>query len=351
MTLIAFLRHAVPAPTPAPAPTGAVTGEAAPEAGSFAALLLGACADGAAATPPAALSGAAAWALGVTVAGSPPTVATAASPTTVTEAADPSARAEQAAAAPAVGGPAAPAGTTGEPTPSVDVPQGEGAVSLASGERIAASPSRARAATDGPLPTASAVAAKPADGVGTAETDAAEAADVPPAPTAGGEASPVAARRPQTPTAPGMRSWQDSSAPAGEPGPVSATGAGAAPQVAAPTRPAPSPLAERVAEIAQRLEQAPPPRRMTVEIGELRLTVSLRGDGVHVAVTGTAPADGPDWDRDLATALSARGFSLATDAGASGERREPSHPDRPAPEPAASRRRPASRTAPAGLRL
>lgn len=77
-------------------------------------------------------------------------------------------------------------------------------------------------------------------------------------------------------------------------------------------RPEPPALVERVARIAQQLEQTPPPRQMTVEVGELRLSVSLRGEGaVRVVVLGDqGQALGSDWGRDLADALAERGFDL-----------------------------------------
>ena len=78
-------------------------------------------------------------------------------------------------------------------------------------------------------------------------------------------------------------------------------------------------LAERVADIADRLENAPPPQRLTVELddlGGLRVTISLRGDLVRVEVNGgTAP---PQWQRDLATVLGQRGWSLDGENSAQG---------------------------------
>ena len=73
-----------------------------------------------------------------------------------------------------------------------------------------------------------------------------------------------------------------------------------------------SALAARVADIAERLESAPPPRQMTVEVGELRLSVSLRADGaVRVAVVGEVnQAAEQAWRRELAEALAGRGMDL-----------------------------------------
>jgi hypothetical protein len=79
-----------------------------------------------------------------------------------------------------------------------------------------------------------------------------------------------------------------------------------------PARAEPSSLLSRIVRIAERLEQAPPPRQMTIEIGELRLSVSLRGDnGVRVVAVGDPgqSLDG-DWRRDLSDALAERGLDL-----------------------------------------
>lgn len=91
-------------------------------------------------------------------------------------------------------------------------------------------------------------------------------------------------------------------------------------------------LVERVMEAVELLENAPPPRRIRLEVGDLRLAVSLRADGVHVAIDGDA-APTRTWQSDLSTALEARGMSLA-DGGArdGGDRREPPDPEEtPAP--------------------
>ena len=85
-----------------------------------------------------------------------------------------------------------------------------------------------------------------------------------------------------------------------------------APRVAAPAG-----MAERIADLAHRLETAPPPRRLTLEVGDVRVAVRLGHDGVHVTVHGAPEAAGT-WQQDVGTALAQRGLDLAgftTDAG------------------------------------
>ncbi len=116
----------------------------------------------------------------------------------------------------------------------------------------------------------------------------------------------------------------------------------------------PSAMAARIAEVAEQLEKAGPPRRMTVEIGELRLSVSLRADSsVRVSVlSGQAPGE-QAWRDGLEQALAERGLLLAD------EREQRGQPDphgHAAPKPASQPPRPAAFAASAsdddrGLRL
>ncbi|HVL99757.1 MAG TPA: hypothetical protein VM324_10750, partial [Egibacteraceae bacterium] len=157
-----------------------------------------------------------------------------------------------------------------------------------------------------------------------------------------------APRRPRA-AAPGV---DLTAAPAAAPTPVTGAPGRAHEVPASAVRPQPSALAERVADIVERLELAPAPRRVTVDAGELRLVVSLRGDAVRIAVLGTGAAAPAGWERDLSAALSARGFSLAGDG--AHERPAPEHrppPESTVPAPGSRQRRPPSRPAPAGWRL
>ena len=116
----------------------------------------------------------------------------------------------------------------------------------------------------------------------------------------------------------------------------------------------PSAMAARIAEVAEQLEKAGPPRRMTVEIGELRLSVSLRADSsVRVSVlSGQAPGE-QAWRDGLEEALAERGLLLADDRG---QRGQPDPRGQAAPKPASQPPRPAAFAASAsddarGLRL
>lgn len=140
-------------------------------------------------------------------------------------------------------------------------------------------------------------------------------------------------------------------APDAAPGPVAAT----APE--APARPAPavaqaplSSAARRVAEAVERIEQAPPPRSVTLRLDDLdglRVTVSVRADGIRLA------ASEPGHEAlmsQLERAVAARGFEMA--GSPSGEQRRQTDPDSiPFGWPATGgpRRRPAAD--PSGIRL
>ncbi len=81
------------------------------------------------------------------------------------------------------------------------------------------------------------------------------------------------------------------------------------------------------------LENAPPPKRVSFEVDGLRLTVSMRGDEVNVAVRGGGDQLGSGWQRDLDGALRGRGLGLsdghASDTDREGDGRR--HPDQHAP--------------------
>lgn len=100
--------------------------------------------------------------------------------------------------------------------------------------------------------------------------------------------------------------------------------------VRAVPRPEPSALVERIARIAEQLEHAPPPRQMTVEVGDLRLSVTLRSDGaVRVVFLGEQGQPlGAAWQRELADALADRGFDLARQDGGRGQAAPDDEPPR-----------------------
>lgn len=118
---------------------------------------------------------------------------------------------------------------------------------------------------------------------------------------------------------------------------------------AAPAAPAPTPgavagmparLISLVIEAAEALENAPPPRRMTVEVpgsDGLRLQVALRGTEVHVNVqAATGSPDLGAWGRELASSLASRGMSLGGfQTGTDGQferRHDQPEPEYPVPE-------------------
>lgn len=181
-----------------------------------------------------------------------------------------------------------------------------------------------------------------------------------PAPAAGADGTDstfpraAAASAPGTPASEGLTIVPSTTA-----APLVATGA-EAPPTAAPTAPstAHAPLVARVMDALDILENAPPPRRMTVEVPDhegLRLHVVLRGTEVHVSVRGGSPADLAGWSRDLTDGLAARGFSLGGFSDESGQERHrdphDQQPDTPPPPPAAGRRVRADRPDDQGLRL
>ncbi len=106
--------------------------------------------------------------------------------------------------------------------------------------------------------------------------------------------------------------------------PASATAAPAAPPADAGSLA--GRIMSRVLDALDVLENAPPPRRMTVDIGDpsgTRLQVALRGSEVHVSVLGGGPEPQlTGWSKDLSAALEARGFSLGNSDAGHGQRRD-----------------------------
>jgi hypothetical protein len=127
----------------------------------------------------------------------------------------------------------------------------------------------------------------------------------------------------------------------------------AGPAPAAPAAPAPAGLVNRVLEAIEQLEHRPPPRRMVVEVGDMRLTVALRGDEVRLSVVGARSGSelSAEWARDISQALASRGFNLSQGDREGAQRDRPEQPeDRPAPPRTTARRLP-NPAASAGWRL
>lgn len=102
---------------------------------------------------------------------------------------------------------------------------------------------------------------------------------------------------------------------------------------------------QRVLEAIERLENAPPPRQLTLDLGDHRLRVALEDGQVRLSLLGK---DGDEASRFLEQArseLASRGFDMA------GDRGNQRGPDQ-RPEASEPRRvRPAPRSAAPGLRL
>lgn len=69
---------------------------------------------------------------------------------------------------------------------------------------------------------------------------------------------------------------------------------------------------DRVMRAVETLEKAPPPRQMTFDVDGVRMTVSLRGEQVHVDVRAGGDQLTNGWQRDLASSLKQRGFDLSS---------------------------------------
>jgi hypothetical protein len=76
-------------------------------------------------------------------------------------------------------------------------------------------------------------------------------------------------------------------------------------------------FAERVERIVAQLELAGPPKSIVVDLQEFsgaRITVSLRGNAVHLAFAGAPPGELGDWLPELRRVLADRGLDFRSDA-------------------------------------
>ena len=113
-----------------------------------------------------------------------------------------------------------------------------------------------------------------------------------------------------------------------------------------------SPLISRILDAVEQLENAPPPRQLTLEVGELRVRLSVEDGNVRLQLLGDQRDAGQELLRDAAAALRARGFDLQGDdrGGQHGDRRRSGSEDESpsaSPRPDTGRRLPGS----GGLRL
>lgn len=234
-----------------------------------------------------------------------------------------------------------------------EVPPGPDAVALADGiepiqTRRPVIPTATLPPTDPPV--AAAVTTGAQQGASPAAGTASSTAMPPPAvdPTVNGVEAPVRTSPDPgtgTPAAPLPPAADVATAPASAPAPTGSSDLHAR-------------LVARVMDALDVLENAPPPRRLTVDLPDaegLRLQVSLRGGEVHVSIVGGASgADLSGWNRDLTEALAARGFSLGGFAAGTGqdERRQPGDEGQPpADQPSTPRPRVRPRAADQDLRL
>ena len=114
---------------------------------------------------------------------------------------------------------------------------------------------------------------------------------------------------------------------------------------------APTALASRIRDTVEQLQHAAPPRHVTLEVGDLRLSVSLRGETVHVVFHGEPPAATTGWSQEVSAALADRGMTLSTGTGEQHPGgRSQQHPDTP-PAPRPTSARSATRRPRSGLHL
>lgn len=114
----------------------------------------------------------------------------------------------------------------------------------------------------------------------------------------------------------------------------------------------PSAAAQRVLDLVTQLEDAPPPRVVVIDTGEIRVRLGLDAGTVRMTVLGPLGETGEELLREAADALEAGGFGTELDRGADGEERDgerAGREDRPAPTTPSSRRPAASSRA--GLQL
>lgn len=203
-----------------------------------------------------------------------------------------------------------------------DIPQWDSEVApLGEASTTAASVSAGERTAELAAPAASAVAPKTATmGAMTAVAPAVGDVDAAPAPAGVAALSPATARASDPVATPDV-----SAGPGGDAMPVQggATSSSTATvtATAAPSGTAPAEdtglharIVARVVQAVEALENAPPPRRMTVEVPDsdgLRLQVAMRGTEVHVSIqSGTGQPDLGAWGRELAASLASRGMSL-----------------------------------------
>ena len=224
--------------------------------------------------------------------------------------------------------------TDGNSRTAIDAPS---VVTTQAGEEVETVEAPALRQPDRPTASTSSVVAgtdrpdgaePPPDEVVLAEPGPAETVPAEPLP-AGGGSGPAAPPAPRTSEPAPQPSVDPPAAEAVQPQGEAAPGSTTAPGSAAATERAPqSQAAARVAQAVEALRDAPPPRRMVVDLGDVRLAVALRGDRVQVTPLGESAGGqlSGSWQRDLSDALANRGFSLAEDGGR-GDRRGDGHGD------------------------
>lgn len=116
-----------------------------------------------------------------------------------------------------------------------------------------------------------------------------------------------------------------------------------------------SSAAQRVLDVVAQLEDAPPPRVVVIETGEIRVRVGLDAGTVRLTVLGQLSDQGEDILREAADALAAGGFDTELDHPSGEDRHGDDEPDVWQP-PLATTDGPAATTAraahrPTGLRL
>jgi hypothetical protein len=99
----------------------------------------------------------------------------------------------------------------------------------------------------------------------------------------------------------------------------------------------------RLLDAIERLEQAPPPRQLTVELGELRVRLALEDGTLRIQLLGEARDADRELLREATDALAARGFDL--DQRHDGREQAAEEPQRASDGPHAFRPRAAARTA------
>jgi hypothetical protein len=105
-------------------------------------------------------------------------------------------------------------------------------------------------------------------------------------------------------------------------------------------------LVQRILEVVELLEHRPPPRQLTLEVGDTRLRIALDADGhVRLALLGTDAPDAEALLDEARGALEQRGFSSG-----GGDHRAPQDQPGPDPDRSTPNARPGRRSAD-GLRL